>query len=174
MPLLAAKSGLTLLSLGLVLGAALLLPAAVEGAGNREGGAGAINGPLRIVSSGDAPMVDGVVIVKFTAPQAISRGMSRTGLSSLDRILDAQSAYAVEQAFLLPDRALGPKGMALQRVYYVRYASGESPRSVALKIARDSSVEYAVPQYVHRIDDLPPSQPVRAGRNIVAVPNYPL
>ena len=155
----------------MVLGAALLFPAAVAGAGNRDGGARAANSPFGIVSSGDARMVDGVVIVKFIAPQAIGKGMSRTGLSSLDRILDAQSAYAVEQAFPLPDRALGPQGMELQRVYYVRYGSGESPRSVALKIARDPSVEYAVPQYVHRIDDPPPSQPVRARRKTAAVPN---
>ena len=116
-------------------------------------------------------MVDGVVIVKFAAPQAIGKGVSRTGLSSLDRILEAQSAYAIERAFPLPDRALGPQGMELQRVYYVRYGSGENPRSVALKIARDPGVEYAVPQYVHRIDDLPTAQPVRAGRSIAAIPN---
>ncbi len=163
-----------LFGLGLLLSGTLLLPAAVAGVGNRDGGAGAANSPLRIVGAGDARMVDGVVIVKFAAPQAIGKGVSRTGLSSLDRILDAQGAYAIERAFPLPDRALGPKGMELQRVYYVRYGSGENPRSVALKIARDPGVEYAVPQYVHRIDDPPPSQPVRANRNIAVDPNDPL
>ena len=170
-PLPDARSGLMILGLGLVLSTAPLLPAAIGGAVSQESGVAAANTTLRIVGDGGARMVDGVVIVKFRAPQAISRGMSRTGLSSLDKILSTHGAYSIERAYPLPDRKLGPKGMELQRIYYVRYGSGESPRSVALKLSRDPNVEYAVPQYVHRITGLPAAQSDQAGKGIAAIPN---
>ena len=173
-PLPDARSGLMVLGLGLVLSAAPLLPAAIGGAVSQESGVSAANTTLRIVGDDGARMVDGVVIVKFRDPQAISRGVSRTGLSSLDKILGAQDVSAIEQAFPLPNRRLGPKGMELQRVYYVRYGSGESPRSVALKLSRDPNVEYAVPQYVHRITGLPAEQSDQAGKGTAAIPNDPL
>ncbi|UCH62904.1 MAG: S8 family serine peptidase [Fidelibacterota bacterium] len=151
-----------------------ILPVSVEGMGNHNRSTGTVSNPQFIVSSGNANMVDGVVIVKFIAPQAIPRGMSRTGLSSLDRILDAQSAYDVEQAFPLRNRALGPKGSELRKVYYVRYGSGESPRSVALKIARDPNVEFAIPWYLHRVTGLEARQADRTIQGTAATPNDPL
>jgi len=170
-PLPDTGSGLMILGLGLVLSAAPLLPAAIGGAVSQESGVAVANAALRIVGDDGARMVDGVVIVKLRAPQAISRGMSRTGLSSLDKIMGAQDVSAIEQAFPLPNRKLGPKGMELQKIYHVRYGSGESPRSVALKLSRDTNVEYAVPQYVHRITGLPAEQSDQAGKGIAAIPN---
>ncbi len=121
------------------------------------------NTSIRILRGDGNPVVDGVVIVKFKDALLMPRGLSKTGISSLDILLGEQGVVAIEQAFPLPARLLGDKGRALQRIYYVRYESGSHPRQVALRISRDPNVEYAVPRYVHRIYDSPEPRPTSAG-----------
>ncbi|MCH8327755.1 MAG: hypothetical protein IID15_04425 [Candidatus Marinimicrobia bacterium] len=154
-----------LLGVGLVIGGPLsdgLLLGAERGNGtvSQVSGTGA---SMQILRGNGNPVVNGMVIVKFRESLEIRGGLSKTGISSLDKLLGEQGVFAIEQAFPLPARLQGDNSRELQRIYYLQFQSGVHPREVALRISRDPNVEYAVPRYVHRISLSTQTSPAGAG-----------
>ncbi|MFQ5569385.1 MAG: S8 family serine peptidase [Rhodothermales bacterium] len=104
----------------------------------------------------DDGVLPGVVVVQFKEGTHVSEGASKTGLASFDRIAALHQVDAVERAFPMLDvvaakRGLTPSGVALQRVYYVRYGGPQRPRYVAAALAQDPHVAFAEPYFVRRI-----------------------
>ncbi len=176
--LLKARLRITLLGLGMAIGAATLMRyGTLSGAerGNRAFSQGTVaNSSLRILRDGGNPVVAGVVLVKLKGTQVIPRGLSKTGLSSLDVLLREEGIYAIEQAYPLPAHLLGEKGRELQQIYTMRYNGGAHPRQVALRILKDPNVEFAVPQYVYRIYDSPEPRSTNLPGITAALPDDPL
>lgn len=113
------------------------------------------NGTSQIVRDDRMNMVQGVIIVKFTGSVAVSKSLSRTNKTSLNQLLREQDVAYIDPAFPLPHTFLGPEGRELQKIHYVHYTSGESPRRVAAQFSKHEDIEYAVPQYIYRIHGAP-------------------
>jgi hypothetical protein len=163
------------LSLGMIIGLSLVVAAVVTGS---ESGPGTgvvtsttIGEAERIIERNGNQVLDGVVIVKFSVPQAIHKGGSQTGLPSLDKTLRRYGVSSINRAFPLPNRALGSKGQELRRIYRIRYSSGEDPYRVARHLANNPNIEYAVPWYVHRIHNPQVVSVGRQGLGTALVPN---
>jgi len=101
----------------------------------------------------------GVVVVRLARPLSVGKQARAFGLASLDALLRGYDVQKVEA--VLSEAGAGKRALdrsALEGVYRVRYASGESPLQVADRLQSDPSVVYAEPLYVHRVTDAPDDQ----------------
>ncbi len=161
------------LRFGLILGLLMVGNAARAATSAESRSVAGAAGTLQLVGSGDARMVAGVVVLKFLGAPALPRGVRRTGVASLDRLLAQEQVTAMEPAFVLPDRARSAAAGELRQVYQVRYSGGASPRQVAAVLAQHPQVAYAVPKYVHRLSNRPTGLAPGLDGAALAVPNDP-
>ena len=173
-----ARLRLTLLGAGILIsGTYLLRNGTLRGAEQRNPAysQGTVaNSSIRIMRDGSNRVVEGVVIVKLKEPQVIPRGLAKTGVSSLDKLLGEQGVYSIEQAYPLPAQLLGQKSAELRRIYTMRFDTGASPRQVALRISQDPNVEYALPQYAYRVNDSADTRSTSISSLLAATPDDPL
>lgn len=96
--------------------------------------------------------VPGELLVKFrqTLEPALTRDVPRTGIASVDALLQRTGATTIQPVF--PHSA--SSGQGLNRIYKVTFAPDVDVLATAGALAADADIEYVEPNYLFRITDL--------------------
>ncbi len=89
--------------------------------------------------------VPGVVLVKLKMSISAPSGLSKTGIATVDGLIEKHGVYAVEPVFSFLDGMPLKQSTTLDRIYYFRYSGPARPQKIAAAFARDPQVDYAEP-----------------------------
>ncbi|NIA30460.1 MAG: S8 family serine peptidase [Actinobacteria bacterium] len=99
-------------------------------------------------------VVPNVVIIKFKERINNAANRSRSGVASVDGVLRSFEITALEP-LIRGKRILNPAMKRLENIYFAHYGKNISPEIAAKELSKNPDIEYAEPQYIQMIEDVP-------------------
>ncbi|NOY61487.1 MAG: S8 family serine peptidase, partial [Calditrichaeota bacterium] len=99
-------------------------------------------------------VVPNVVIIKFKDRINNAANRSRSGISSVDGLLRSFEINALEP-LIKGKRIFNPAMKRLENIYFAHYGKNISPEIAAKELSKEPDIEYAEPQYIQMIEDVP-------------------
>ncbi|KAA3654742.1 MAG: T9SS C-terminal target domain-containing protein [Calditrichaeota bacterium] len=94
----------------------------------------------------------GVIILKMKTRSVLAKALHPMAVASLANKIQDKDIIDVRQLF---PKISGENSQILQNIYTLHFAPEQNPEKIAQHFASDPNVEYAEPQYIHKILQTP-------------------